>query len=97
LNSDDRQNNIVYKVKAVVKSMATNTFSSTGVSQLKNTPLTTIALDKDSISDKDNFESGIATQTSVYRVKQYHPIDTYYSKFNTEDNTRIILGDEVEY
>lgn len=81
----DRENNAVYKVKAVVKSASMKTFSKEKSNEIKNIPLVLIAMDKDVIDAKDDFVTRIANMSPIYRTKPYEPYYEYYIKMCCED------------
>ena len=63
---DDRANNSVYKVKAVVKSTSNLTFAPLGSAEIENIPLIIIALDKDLVDEADDFYTRLADNTTIY-------------------------------
>jgi len=68
LDNEVRENNAVYKVKAVVKSTTTHTFTQDSNDELESTPLLLVALDKDAISPQDNFQTRIANNAPIYLI-----------------------------
>lgn len=110
VNLDDKQNNAVYKVKAVVKASALNTFSKKGSTEIEKIPLCIVAFDKDEINETgDDFINKVAQQAPIYLTKEILPVYKYYfilNDYNEEDNTnqiidtytdKILLGQEQEY
>lgn len=75
----DQNNNAVYKVKAIVKTNALNTFSKDDSTEIENIPLCLIALDKDTIDRTgDNFSTRVAEQAPIYLVQDTYPTYKYY-------------------
>ena len=103
----DDQNNAVYKVKAIVKASAKNTFSKDGSSEIDNIPLCVIAFDKDLVdNDGDNFYNRIAEQAPIYLSKNdFVPYEYYIgikdldgNIYQNEDIIKtILLTEKVEY
>lgn len=81
----DRENNAVYRVKAIVKSASTKTYSKDGSAELDNIPLVIIAMDKDVIDAKDDFATRTANMSPLYRTKPYEPFYEYYIKLFCDD------------
>ena len=77
-----RDNNSAYKVKAVIKSNQEHTFMRDHEDEMLSTNLLILALDKDSISDKDDLEKRVAYNTSIYSVS-YGNDSQYYIDVNT--------------
>lgn len=94
---NDRENNAVYKVKAVVKSASTKTFSKSGCSEIENIPFVILALDKDMVDPKDDFETRVADQCPIYLTKERKPAYQYYIDLVKPYEERILLGDTEYY
>lgn len=84
----DKENNAVYKVKAVVKASALNTFTRDGSLELDKIPLCLLALDKDVIApNRDDFYRRVAERAPLYLVENNYPTYQYYiSLFDAKDN-----------
>ena len=76
-DSFDRQNNSVFKVKAVSKCADSKTFIREGDDGVENIPLVIIALDRDVISDSDDLVHRIATNAPLYRVPHIEEPNEY--------------------
>ena len=77
----DKNNNSVYKVKAIVKTNSQNTFARDGSTEVENIPLCIIALDKDTIDRSgggDDFTTRVAEQAPIYLVDNSYPTYQYY-------------------
>lgn len=94
---NDRENNAVYKVKAVIKSASNKTFSRPGTSDIDNIPFVIVALDKDMVDSKDDLENRVADQCPVYQIKQRKPVYQYYIDLVEPYEGRILLGDTEYY
>lgn len=94
---EDRENNSVYKVKAIVKSLGTNTFSQIGSDNISNIPLITIALDKDVIDERDDFYTKTADVAPMYKVIETNPVNEYFFAITEPYNSKILLGTEENY
>jgi len=68
LDSEVRENNSAYKVKAVIKSTSMSTFAVDNNKAIEDTPLIVLALDKDAINPQDNFKTRIANNAPVYLI-----------------------------
>lgn len=82
IDTQRRDNNSAYKVKAVIKSNTEHTFMRDHEDEMLNTSLVILALDKDSISEKDDLENRVAYNTSIYPVN-YDSSNQYYIDVNT--------------
>lgn len=88
---ENRDNNAVFKVKAVVKSSSLTTFAKSDSNEIQNIPLVLVALDKDTISTEDDFHTRLANQPPVYVVREIAPSYQYYLELNTLSNDDIDL------
>lgn len=98
VNLEDREDNSVYKVKAVVKTLGTNTFSMNSSNNIENIPLAIIALDKDVIDEGDNFINRVADVAPMYKVvkeKEYN--NNYIISLTEPYEEKILLQQEEEY
>mgnify|MGYP003302793196 CR=1 FL=1 len=75
MNPEDRENNTVYKVKAVFKADTKHTFTMNRQDEIESTPLVILGLDKDLISPDDDFVNRIASQAPIYKVVNTLPHD----------------------
>lgn len=82
INTDDRKNNQVYKVKAITKSNTEHTFMRDHKDELESTSLIILALDKEEISPDDDLENRIANNTTIYKV-DYSVNPNYYLSLST--------------
>lgn len=64
-----RENNIVFKVKAVNRFLSQSTFKINTNLSLSDVPLVIVALDRDILNSKDNFEKRIAFNSTIYSVQ----------------------------
>ena len=83
VNLEDRENNAVFKVKAVVKSTSLKTFSKIDSAEIENIPLVILALDKDTISGNDDFHTRLANQPPIYFTHTKPPVNEYYFELTT--------------
>ena len=92
VDSTDKENNAVYKVKAVIKATANNTFTRNGSPEIDKIPLCIIALDKDMVApERDDFYRHVAERAPIYLVEDSYPTYEYYiNLFDAEDNTDYI-------
>lgn len=94
----DKQNNAVYKVKAIVKASANTTFQRDGSTNIEDIPLVIVAFDKDTIDRSgDNFNIRVAEQAPIYYTKETIPTYEYYIRLNEPYEKRILLGQIEEY
>ena len=94
----DKENNAVYKVKAVVKSASTITFSKNGSSEIEKIPLIVIAFDKDTLNKTDDdFYNRIAEQAPIYFSEEIEPTYSYYINLQKDYDNKILLGEEKKY
>lgn len=94
---ESRENNQVYKVKAVIKSTLDKTFLRDSQDEMESTPLVIIALDKDMISPEDDIESRIANGAPIYKVEETAPVYEYYIQAEEPCEQRILLAQQEEY
>lgn len=66
---EDRQNNTVFKVKAVSKFTGDSTFKVGAIKDDIDIPLVVIALDRDVLSEQDDLERRVAMQSALYKVE----------------------------
>lgn len=66
---EDRQNNTVFKVKAVSKYAGDATFKTGVIADNVDIPLVVIALDRDVLSEQDDLEHRVAMQPALYKVE----------------------------
>ena len=92
-----RENNHVYKVKAVVKSTAKNTFVKNQEEALKNTDLVILALDRDMVAPDDDLETRVAESAPIYEVKTYDNVYEYYLRLTEPYSNVILLADTENY
>ena len=64
-----RENNYVYKVKAVAKTDSKKTFNKDAQDLLESTNLIILALDRDLVSPNDDFINRIAFNAPIYKVE----------------------------
>lgn len=64
-DTQDLHNNTIYKIKAIRRYQATNTFD------LNSIPLVFLALDRDDIGPEDNLESRIVKTNGTYREEDF--------------------------
>lgn len=95
INLNDRENNQVYKVKAITKSNTEHTFMRDHEDELKNTSLIILALDKEEISPNDDLENRVANNATMYQVDYSNSLD-YYLSLNTPIK-EIGLGDNYTF
>ena len=107
---EDRNNNTVFKVKAISKFKGNKTFQVGNKEEdLGTVPLVLIAMDRDVISEKDDFEHRISSQPTLYRTEKKNetivepseevPIEPPIIppvKEETEDIYEIIIQNEQE-
>ena len=84
VSGDDRSNNAVFMVKAIVKAGAQNTFSKNGSAELDKIPICLLALDKDTISSRDNFYNRVADRAPMYQMPLVAPVYEYYITLTDE-------------
>jgi hypothetical protein len=68
IDDEVQENNSVYKVKAVIKSNTSTTFSKGAKQEMENTPLLILAMDKDAVAPQDNFKTRVANNAPVYLI-----------------------------
>lgn len=94
----DKQNNAVYKVKAIVKASSNTTFQREGSTNIEDIPLVVVAFDKDTIDKSgDNFNIRVAEQAPIYYTKEFIPTYEYYIRLNEPYEKRILLGQTEDY
>jgi hypothetical protein len=92
---DERENNSVFKVKAVSKFTSDATFSAGNEWGDEDIPLVLIALDRDDLSSRDDYEHRISSQPSLYKVEDNSFVPE--NKEDVENNTIIPeIKEEVE-
>lgn len=64
-----RDNNSVFKIKAINKFYSQNTFQVGSSGSISDVPLIVVALDKDNLNSKDDLEKRIAFNTTIYKVE----------------------------
>lgn len=82
---EDRENNLVFKVKAV------NKFKSTATYDEKRNSLVMIALDRDNIGEKDDLINRIAENAPIF----LNPMTNLPEEDNTEDNNKNNQDDNI--
>lgn len=97
VDPNNRSNNQVYKVKAVIKSAMDKTFTRNLDEEIQQTPIIILALDKDNIAAEDNFIDKIAQDAPIYKSEDIAPSYDYYIKSDENNKQRIILGEECIY
>lgn len=65
---EDKQNNSVFKVKAVSKYTSDSTFNVGNITEDTDVSLVVIALDKDLLSEKEDLTNRVAMQPTLYKV-----------------------------
>ena len=75
---EDKENNSVYQVKAVVKANSQKTFARNNQTSIEDIPLIILALDKDMAADGDDLINRIPNQAPLYKVEQENPVYEYY-------------------
>ena len=103
---EDRENNSVYQVKAVVKANSQKTFARNNQTSIEDIPLIILALDKDEAADGDDLINRIPNQAPLYKVEQENPVYEYYIEMEnaeTEETvqpdvtTDLMLGEMAEF
>lgn len=97
IDSETRENNQVYKVKAVVKSTLDKTFIRDGYDEIEATPLIVIALDKDMIAPDDDIVNRVAESAPIYKTIEEEPVYEYYIKVEEPCEQRILLTQVEKY
>lgn len=77
MDTEVRENNAAYKVKAVIKPSTDHTFIRDAEDELESTNLVVFALDKDAVAPKDNFQTRVASGAPVYNI----PVNNTIEKF----------------
>lgn len=97
VDTNEIQNNSLYKVKAVIKCASTKTFVKEGDSGIKDIPMVVFALDKDTVADEDDLAKRIPKNAPVYLIpeKEQNESNEYQIVLDPSD-TKIILGDSRE-
>lgn len=97
VDTNQLENNSLYKVKAIIKCASTKTFTRQGESGIKDIPYVVVALDKDSITEEDDLVKRIPRQAPVYLVPEKINNDSNeYQIVLAPSDTKIILGDSRE-
>lgn len=94
---ENTSNNAVFKVKAVVKSTSLKTYAKTDSNEVQNIPLVILALDKDTISGKDNLHTRLANQPPIYFTKPVKPTYEYYLELNSIDIGINITNEKAKF
>lgn len=106
LNPEVRENNSVYRVKAVIKPNTKHTYMQGHNDEMNSTPLVIVAMDKDMVSPEDDFVNRIAGNFSIYDVPEEDssiviPVpdhgDTVYDIVVEEFKDKIPLGKTATY
>lgn len=97
IDSENRENNSVYKVKAVIKSTGNKTFVRDNQDELENSPLVILALDKDMVAPDDNFVDRIAESSPIYKVEEEKIAYEYFIKVEEPCEQRILLTQTETY
>ena len=97
IDTNEIQNNSLYKVKAVIKCASTKTFVKEGDNGIKDIPMVVFALDKDTVADEDDLAKRIPKNAPVYLIpeKEQNESNEYQIVLDPSD-TKIILGDSRE-
>ena len=99
----DKENNSVYKVKAVIKCNSTSTFQRNVDDGVDNIPYVILALDKDMVSGEDDFEKRIPAHAPLYYVPDIKPVNHFYIHITDEGgetvvgNIRMMLGETYKF
>lgn len=99
----DKENNSVYKVKAVIKCNSTSTFQRNVDDGIDNIPYVILALDKDMVSGEDDFEKRIPAHAPLYYVPDIKPVNHFYIHITDEGgetvvgNIRMMLGETYKF
>ena len=97
-DTENRENNHVYKVKAVVKSTARTTFIENQKEALRLTDLVVLALDRDMVAPDDNLNTRVAESAPVYKVQeQQDDVFEYVIKMEEPYASTILLTETEEY
>lgn len=92
-----RENNSVYKVKAVIKSTLDKTFIRDSEDEIESTPIVIIALDKDMIAPDDDIINRIAEGATIYKTIDEVPAYEYYIEIEEPCEQRILLTQTEKY
>lgn len=97
VDTNELENNSLYKVKAVIKCASTKTFVKEGDNGIRDISLVVLALDKDTVADEDNFVKRIPKNAPIYLIpeKEQNESNEYQIVLDPSD-TKIILGDSRE-
>jgi len=71
VDTDVRDNNLVYRVKAIVKSNSNVTFASGETNEIQNVPLIILAIDRDAVSASDDFIKRIPNNAPIYLIPEF--------------------------
>lgn len=96
-DTEVRENNHVYKVKAVVKSTAKTTFVKNEKAALRMTDLVILALDRDMVAPDDNLETRVAETAPIYKAKSYENVYEYYLRMEEPYASTVLLAETEEY
>lgn len=95
---EDRQNNTVFKVKAVSKYTGDSTFKIGTIKEDMNIPLVIIALDRDVLSDNDDLEHRVAMQPALYKVEELNEVEpSIPNDKELEDENNVIPENKEQY
>ena len=90
---EDKENNSVYQVKAVVKANSQKTFARNNQTDIKDIPMIILALDKDVVAEGDDLVNRIPNQAPLYKVEQENPVYEYYIEMENTETEEIIQPD----
>jgi len=95
---EDRQNNTVFKVKAVSKYTGDSTFKIGTIKEDMSIPLVIIALDRDILSEQDDLEHRVAMQPALYKVgENIEPEQPIPDNNENEEETDVIPETKEKY
>ena len=95
---EDRQNNTVFKVKAVSKYTGDSTFKIGTIKEDMNIPLVIIALDRDVLSEQDDLEHRVAMQPALYKVEErFEPELPSHDSGEENEETNVIPEHKGNY
>lgn len=92
---EEKENNTVFKVKAVSKFTSDATFSAGSEWADEDVPLVLVALDRDDLSPKDDYKHRISSQPPLYKVEENFivPEDKEEVEEQTPSNPEVIPAD----
>ena len=95
---NDKQNNVVFKVKAVSKYTGDSTFKIGAIKEDADISLVIIALDRDVLSEKDDLEHRVAMQSTLYKVEESNDFDSSTpNEENFEEEKNVINDNNDKY